>query len=178
MGLTIYSVRNLINLASAITPSYLHSSLVELAAEGLLIRSALDNWYINFKKWSTEFDIHGQNSQSILATLYYHGISIYLSGIFDYHAQFNSIVTPAISQPVIQGHVDMILAKTAAAMKTTNLSPLLFFFPLRVAGARVTTIQEAGIILEQLQEITKRSFPVAETFTEDLNALWQEKCIC
>ncbi|KIN06342.1 hypothetical protein OIDMADRAFT_176424 [Oidiodendron maius Zn] len=173
-----HRVRSLIRPASTDTIIDPKSSLVELAAEGLLIRSALDNWYIDFMKWSTDFDTLEQNFQSILAIIYFHAISIYLSGIFDYHSQFNDMPTPALSQPVIQGHVNMILTKTTIAMKTTNLSPLLFFFPLRVAGARVTSILEAGFILELLQEISNRSFPVAEAFTEDLKNLWQWKCIC
>ena len=176
--LTICRVRSLIRPTSTSTIIHPKSRLVELAAEGLLIRSALDNWYIDFMKWSTDFDTLVQNFQSILAIIYFHGISIFLSGIFDYHSQFNDMPTPALSQPVIQGHVNMILTKTTIAMKTTNLSPLLFFFPLRVAGSRITTIQEAGFILDLLQEISNRSFPVAEAFTEDLKDLWQWKSIC
>ena len=152
-----------------------HKPLVELAVEGLTIRLALDNWYNNFKKLSAESET--LDLESILATIYFHGISIYLSGIFDYHSQFNDIVTPAIPRPVIQNHVDMILANTTVAMETTNLSPVLFFFPLRVAGARVISIQETKAILELLQQISKGSFPVADAFTENLKSLWQWKQI-
>ena len=150
---------------------------MKLAVEGLAIRLALDNWYINFKKLSAESETLEQSMESTLAIIYFHGISIYLSGIFDYHSQFNDLVTPAIQPPVIQNHVDMILANTAIAMKTTNLSPALFFFPLRVAGARVTSIRETEAILELLQQISEGSFPVADAFIEDLMSLWQWKKI-
>lgn len=152
--------------------------LLQVAVDGLIIRSALDNWYIDFKKWLVEHDTVEQNSsQSILAIVYFHGISIYLSGIFDYFSQFNGLVTATVPRPVIQSHVDMILEKTQIALKSTNLSPVLFFFPLRVAGARATTIRETESILEMLQEISRRSFPVAHVFADDLTSLWKRRGI-
>lgn len=151
--------------------------LLKRAAEGLAIREDLDNWYKSFRRLLEEFTNLEKNAESVLATVYFHGISIYLSGIFDYHSQFNGVSTPAIPRQVIQSHVDAILATTAVAMKTTHLCPVLFFFPLRVAGARVTSTRETSLILELLQQISRRSFPVADSFTEDLKSLWEWKKI-
>lgn len=155
----------------------LTEGLLQAAVDGLIIRSALDDWYINFNRWSMEYATVEQNAQSILSMVYFHGISIYLSGTFDYFPQFNDLVTASIPQALIQKHVDMILEKTETALKTTNLSPVLLFFPLRVAGARVTTVQETESILNMLQDISERSFPVAHAFTEDLTSLWEHKGI-
>ncbi|KAH1516623.1 hypothetical protein KXX29_008851 [Aspergillus fumigatus] len=114
---------------------------------------------------------------SILATIYFHSISIYLSGIFDYRAQFNEIPTPTISPAVVQNHVDAILRMAEIALKTTALASVLFFFPLRVAGARVTAAAETESIHAMFRDISARGFVVADAFTADLRSLWRRKGI-
>jgi hypothetical protein len=141
--------------------------------EGLGVREGLESWRTNFQLWCKDASALIEDSQSILAVIYYHAISIYLSGIFDYRFQFNQIVTPTLSQPRIEHHVDMILSKTQVALETTNLGGVLFFFPLRVAGARATCQGEKTMILEMLKEISRRSFVVADAFKTDLEELWQ-----
>lgn len=147
----------------------------ELAAEGLLLRDSLNKWCMSFQQWINVTGSHPESGQSILATLYFHAISIFLSGIFDYRCEFNHILSPRLPQRQIQNHVDTILSDTRIALKTTNLGGVLFFFPLRVAGARVTSNKEANAILVMLDEISKRSFVVAEAFVSDLRAIWLEK---
>jgi hypothetical protein len=71
--------------------------------------------------------------------------------------------------------VDKILSDTKLALNNTNLGGVLYFFPLRVAGARVTSKEEAEGIVTMLKEISKRSFVVAEAFVLDLKALWIQK---
>ncbi|KAJ5633161.1 hypothetical protein N7490_009500 [Penicillium lividum] len=107
----------------------LHRALLELAAEGFAVRSALVNWYAIFQKWSADTGTPEYNPNSVLATIYFHAISIYLSGIFDYRPQFNKIPTPTISQAVVQNHVDEILRTTEISLKTANLATVLFFSP-------------------------------------------------
>ncbi|GIJ92138.1 hypothetical protein Asppvi_011114 [Aspergillus pseudoviridinutans] len=90
----------------------LHEALLELAAEGFVVRSALGDWYAAFQKWSADTGTPAHNPQSVLATIYFHSISIYLSGIFDYRAQFDEIPAPTISRAVVQKHVDAILRRS------------------------------------------------------------------
>jgi hypothetical protein len=146
-----------------------------LAVEGLLLRDALNNWYMNFQQWVTDTGSCPEDSQSLLALIYYHAISIFLSGIFDYHSEFHHIITPALSRGHIQNHVDNILMNSRKGLKTTNLGGILFFFPLRVAGARVAIKEEADAIVAMLDEISKRSFVVADSFVSDLKSLWLGK---
>jgi hypothetical protein len=153
----------------------LHEALLDLAAEGFVVRSALSDWYATFQKWSADTSTPAHNPQSLLATIYFHGISIYLSGIFDYRAQFSEIPTPTISRTVVQTHVDAILRMTQIALKTTNLAAVLFFFPLRVAGARVTAAPETESIRAMFRDISKRGFVVADAFMTDLKSLWRRK---
>ncbi|KAG2412388.1 hypothetical protein HFD88_009945 [Aspergillus terreus] len=155
----------------------LHEALLDLAAEGFVVRSALSDWYATFQKWSADTSTPAHNPQSLLATIYFHGISIYLSGIFDYRAQFSEIPTPTISRTVVQTHVDAILRMTQIALKTTNLAAVLFFFPLRVAGARVTAAPETESIGAMFRDISKRGFVVADAFMTDLKSLWRRKGI-
>lgn len=155
----------------------LHRALLELAAEGFVIRSALADWYANFQKWSADTSTPEYSSNSVLATIYFRGISIFLSGIFDYRTQFNKIPTPTISQAIVQSHVDEILRMTEISLKTANLAAVLLFFPLRVAGARVTTAREAESICAMLGEISMRGFVVADAFKANLKSLWREKGI-
>ncbi|KAJ6092600.1 hypothetical protein N7486_007889 [Penicillium sp. IBT 16267x] len=148
----------------------LHRALLELAAEGFVVRSSLANWYANFQKWSVDTGTPEYNPNSVLATIYFRAISIYLSGIYDYRTQFNKIPTPTISQAVVQNHVDEILRTTEISLKTANLAAVLFSFPLRVAGARVTTARETDSICAMLGEISMRGFVVADAFTADLKS--------
>lgn len=66
---------------------------------------------------------------------------------------------------------------TEISLKTANLAAVLFFFPLRVAGARVSTARETKLICEMLGEISMRGFVVADAFITDLNSLWRQKGI-
>ncbi|KAL6230302.1 hypothetical protein BDW75DRAFT_248787 [Aspergillus navahoensis] len=172
-----HRVWGLLNRGSECPNMLLHSHLLELAGEGFAVRSALADWYGNFQKWSADTGTPEHDPHSILATTYFHAISIYLSGIFDYRPQFNKLLTPTIVQAVVQNHVDAILRTTEMALKTTNLAAVLFFFPLRVAGARVTTARETESIGAMLQEISTRGFVVADAFTADLRSLWRGKGI-
>jgi hypothetical protein len=113
-----------------------------------------------------------QDSWTILAETYYNAISIYLSGIFDYRPQFDQITSPTLSSSQIQIHADSILSKTEHALRTTRLVGILFFFPLRVAGARAKTLKQRSAILGMLGDISKRSFVVADAFIVDLHTVW------
>lgn len=147
-------------------------NLFQFTIKGHQIRTALREWFVNFQSWSQKSDVNKDNNHSTLATIYYHAISIYLSGIFDYRSEFRRTDAPTLPQHVIQNHVDAILLHATAALKTRNIGGILFLFPLRVAGARVTTIQETDVILNMLKDISSRGFIVANAFISDLQNLW------
>jgi hypothetical protein len=152
-------------------------TLIKSTVEGHKIRTALAEWDTKFQTWCGSADAHLSATQSILARIYFHAISIYLSGIFDYRIQFINMDAPTLPQLTIQAHVDGILFHTALALKSTNMGGLLFFFPLRVAGARVTTIQETDAISNMLNDISKHGFIVAHAFVSDLRSLWERNQI-
>ncbi|KAE9368475.1 hypothetical protein N431DRAFT_512638 [Stipitochalara longipes BDJ] len=149
--------------------------LLHLASEGIELRTALKTWQETLKTWLLLDPARKQDPRSILATIYYHGISIYLSGHFDYRYQFNQIPSPSLPSNDIQVHVQEILERTEEALKTTRLAGILFLFPLRNAGARSRTAVQREKILVMLDGISERSFVVAQAFSEDLKALWEKR---
>jgi hypothetical protein len=118
--------------------------------------------------------------QMTIAWVFYSAISIYLSGTYDYSRLWNSygIRTPILGQSEIQQDVNNILHTTSLALKQTNVTGLLFLFPLRIAGARALTIEQRTRIYALLEEITG-NFRAANAFTSDLQELWanpESKC--
>ncbi|KAG0647606.1 Uncharacterized protein D0Z07_6868, partial [Hyphodiscus hymeniophilus] len=161
--------------SSNITSTDLHSILEQFASEGLSLRLSLDEWHRTFQEWILSDDNPSDAGQSILANLYFHAISIFLSGIFDYRFEFNHLVAPRLLENQIQYHVSSILLETEIALRTTDLAGVLYFFPLRVAGARITSREEGAAIVAMLEKISWRSFIVAGAFVSDLKTVWLKK---
>jgi hypothetical protein len=148
-----------------------------LAAKGLAIRNSLSRWQTDFETWLGLHSNSRAEPPSVLATIYFHAISIYLSGIFDYRYQFQKIImspspSPTLSQAAIDAHVEGILSRTEMSLNTTNIGGILYFFPLRVAGARAISVGQKTLILEMLGQISSRSFVVANAFVSDLKSVW------
>lgn len=104
---------------------------------------------------------------------FYSAISIYHSGIYDYSALWKQhhVTTPALNQHEIEQHVNTILDRTSEALHKTNLTGLIFLFPLRIAGARAAEFEQRIRIDALLTEIA-HNFEAARAFTSDLNELW------
>lgn len=150
------------------------SNFEAIAACGRDLRKFLHSWWSKLHFWEEKEPII-LNPQIALATIYYHATSIYLSGIFDHRQQLHGYGGPHLPQHVIDLHVNSILAGTGHALENTKLAGTLFFYPLRVAGSRATTLQQRSSIMEMLQVIKDRSFMVAEAFTSDLHNLWERQ---
>jgi len=169
--LTLCSMAALLNPAPT-GDQMSEEKLLHLASEGIDLRAALCRWLKTFKTWLSLDSARDEDPRSTLANIYFHAISIYLSGHFDYRYQFNQIVTASLPSNDIQVHVQEILQHTEVALKTTRLAGILFFFPLRVAGARARTSVQRSAILGMLDGISERHFVVAHAFSEDLKTLW------
>ena len=132
-----------------------------------MLRDRLSHWY---------GEIASSTLYRSFLLVYYHTVSIFLSGIFDYHPpDLWPQPTPALSRPEIHDSVNYILDHVPLALKSTNLSPILFIVPLRVAGARVWTSAQATRIIDAYALITARGFPVVATVTDDLRSLWSRR---
>lgn len=155
-----------------------HVLLKKSAAEGIRLQSALSSWKTFALSWSATSSMTTTiDLQMMLATIYHHAISIYLSGTFDYFPYWDEsgIPTPSISSSQVQAHVKAILGMVATALNETNLAGILFLFPLRVAGARAQSLEHRVEIARMLGIITQKGFVVADAFTMDLEELWEWK---
>ena len=149
----------------------------ESAQDGFRLQLALSTWKASAGSWSATSNPTAIDPQMMLAMIYYHAISIYLSGTFDYFPYWdeNHIQAPTLLSSLIEAHVTAILQMVAVALKETNLAGILSLFPLRVAGARARTLEHRFEIARMLGEITSRGFVVADAFTMDLEQLWVRK---
>ncbi|KAK0110175.1 hypothetical protein ONS95_002826 [Cadophora gregata] len=153
-------------------PSHMiDEALTDLGTAGLTMRDTIDNWHTSFLQSSYAIE---DDPWSLLAIIYYHAISIYLTGIFDYRPQFDMIPYPSLSYSTIQAHVYSIISQTKLALSTTNLAGAFLVFALRVAGARAVNEEQRVDILQMLAEISTRSFVVADAFRMDLEYVWSE----
>lgn len=169
--LTSESIADLLN-PNPPRDQILEEKLLELASEGIALRTALHGWSLSFKDWLSIDPTRLDDSRSVFANIQFHAISIYLSGHFDYRYQYKQIATASLPDKDIQVHVHEILQQTEAALKSTHLAGILFFFPLRNAGARARSAAQRGTILLMLRQIAERSFASAQAFSEDLRSLW------
>jgi hypothetical protein len=149
--------------------------LDELITEGHRIKTLLEDWHRLAISWQTTRSAHKTShldSQMVIAMIYYHTTLIFLSGIFDYHEQFDHVTEPKLTKIEVQRNVSDILILSTAALKKTNLAGILFFYPLRVAGARAKTTEQKSSILAMLEDVSLRNFVVADAFLHDLTQLW------
>jgi hypothetical protein len=153
-----------------------------LANEGLLLQSELQRWYAETGTWEQASQNHLQwpTSQDLLDTelligyAYFHAISVYLSGTYDYHIHWNgpdAPHAPILQRSQIDLHVSEVL-RISQDLLALGISGVLLFFPLRVAGARAVDSFSRTTILNLLHTTARRGFIVAEAFTIDLTELW------
>lgn len=141
-----------------------------LADEGLLLQVLLQQWFSEASTWQRATP----DTELLIAQAYYHAISIFLSGVFDYHEQWTrpgAPCAPILTRIQIDQHVSEILQK-CKEMLGLGVSGVLLFFPLRVAGARANDLTSRTEILSQLHATANRGFVVAEAFELDLVELW------
>ncbi|KAK8113019.1 hypothetical protein PG984_013545 [Apiospora sp. TS-2023a] len=152
-----------------------------LAAEGFHLREKLELWRARNPCPPIQdspdpckparFDLP---LESMLSNVFFAAISIYLSGIFDYeilHWKRWRIAVPTITEMEVQRHLGQILSLTSLALQETSLSPLLFLFPLRIAGARCSKEWQMDCVQVLLTRIS-RSYAVATVFQRELNNIW------
>ncbi|KAH9877362.1 hypothetical protein IAQ61_002727 [Plenodomus lingam] len=154
----------------------------ELGLEGFQMRASLQEWWFVASAWENEFgdcfsphsNLKKPDKELLTGYIYYHAISIYLSGTYDYHPHWTPSSAPILSQSTIEWHVAEILA-TSHTLLDLGVAGILLFFPLRVAGARATDMQSKTTILDLLQAISDRGYAVAEAIRTDLFEVWSSK---
>lgn len=115
-----------------------------------------------------------KDNRTTIAKIYLAATSIFLSGVYDYRSIWLETIeaTPALPRNFIEQHVNTILDLTEFAMQETNLSKLLFLYPLRVACSRVWTCEQKDRLRSMFGTIRK-SFAVAHVFVAGIEELWE-----
>jgi hypothetical protein len=156
-----------------------------LAAEGQHLRQLLQQWWSEATTWE-QLSLDQDNSYTmrnktdnelLIGYAYYHAISIYLSGTFDYYPHWHlpsSPLAPMLPRSTIDWHVSEVL-RISQELLSYGVSGVLLFFPLRVAGARADDARSREGILNHLQVTHRRGFVVAESFVTDLEELWANR---
>lgn len=112
---------------------------------------------------------------SLMARVFFAAISIYLSGIFDYellHWQRLNIAVAILDQATIVQHLHTILALTELGLDRTTLSPLVFLFPLRIAGSRSRYQWQRDQVVALVERVGQ-AFAVASAIKLDLMYVWK-----
>lgn len=104
-------------------------------------------------------------------------ISIYLSGIFDYHEAIwtrHSIAVPKLPAAEIDLHVATILGQVERALSLSELGGISYVFALRVAGARSWSFDQQERVRALLTRI-ERCYVCANALIVDLLRLWTSR---
>ncbi|KAL4867466.1 hypothetical protein BDV12DRAFT_198159 [Aspergillus spectabilis] len=146
-------------------------SITLIAAEGFIIQSALYNWH-------TEALIHlSQNHTDdyfSLSLLYYHALTIFLSGNYDYFPFWDNIPAPVLSPDEIVDHVNAILDISEQLMPRSRLPGVMLFFPFTVAGSRARLPDHRTKILSLIDRVINDGFVVAHRIKDKMIARWKE----
>lgn len=115
-----------------------------------------------------------KDNRTTIAQIYLAATSIFLSGVYDYRSIWLATIetTPALPRVLVEQHVNTILDLTEFAMQETNLSTLLFLYPLRVACSRAWTCEQKDRLRSMFGTI-RRSFAVAHVFVAEVEELWR-----
>lgn len=155
-----------------------------MASDGHHLREALRCWHEAYVPSSDARDAReGDDGDAgmLLARVFFAATSIYLSGIFDYssaHWQRLGLPPATLDAATVQAHVARILALTTRALEGSRLSPLLFLFPLRVAGARSRggrgeERRRREAIMDLLGRVGGGGFVVAAAVGAELGEVWR-----
>lgn len=159
----------------------IQNQLLELATEGARLKIALETWDSDNLSFRHErcliqprIVVDCCNAQDLIGAIFHAAASIYLSGIFEYYQyvwENRGLSVPTLDLQTLRTHVSTILELVHFALERTNLSAALFFFPLRVAGARSFSTEERRQVKRLLDKVALR-FVVADAFISDLESHW------
>ncbi|KAH0284074.1 hypothetical protein M436DRAFT_75823 [Aureobasidium namibiae CBS 147.97] len=142
-----------------------------LAVEGFDLRLSLCEMDTRLSTLNKQV---AKDNRTTIAKIYLAATSIFLSGVYDYRSIWLETIeaTPALSHVFVEQHVNTMLDLTEYAMQETNLSKLLFLYPLRVACSRVWTCEPKDR-LRSLFGTIRKSFAVAHVFVAEIEELWE-----
>ncbi len=180
-----YRIRGFLPHCDAMAPEEVHDRGYAIAAGAVSLRRALDRWHATHigedglimphpSASSCSSSSSSSSSSMILGRIFHAATSAYLSGMFEYEIdqwQAIHIPVPTLSDDDLQPIVDTILQHAGTALATTNVSPVLMLFPLRVAGARARSPDQRAEVLRLLGQVG-RMYAAATYYSDHLQRLW------
>jgi hypothetical protein len=110
-----------------------------------------------------------------VAWMYYHALSIYLSGVFDYTLSEVS-ATPSLRDEEIMIHLEGILKRSDEAIQHSQTSRVFLLLPLRIAGNRCSSWKQCQEVLKRI-DILRDQFAVATAFRTELLQIWSSRSL-
>lgn len=149
-----------------------------ICSDACTLKEALGSWHASYAQpeiKTTTCNVIEEDDSMLLSRIFFAAISIYLSGIFDYeitHWHNIGLIPPTLDEETVQVHTNAILELSNLALDTTNLSPLLLLFPLRIAGARSRTRWQRDWVTRLVTRIGS-GFAVAAAISAELSHVWE-----
>jgi len=110
-----------------------------------------------------------------VAWMYYHAISIYLSGVFDYTLS-EVCAIPSLRDEEITIHLEGILKRSDEALQQSQTSRVFLLLPLRIAGNRCSNWKQCQAVLKRI-DILRDQFAVATAFRTELLQIWSSRSL-
>ena len=110
-----------------------------------------------------------------VAWMYYHALSIYLSGVFDYTLS-EVCAIPSLRDDEITVHLDGILKRSDEALQQSQTSRVFLLLPLRIAGNRCSSWRQCQEVLNRIDVLRDR-FAVASAFRTELLHIWSSRSL-
>jgi hypothetical protein len=110
-----------------------------------------------------------------VAWMYYHALSIYLSGVFDYTLS-EVCAIPSLRDEEITVHLEGILKRSDEALQQSQTSRVFLLLPLRIAGNRCRNWKQCQEVLKRI-DILRGQFAVATAFRTELLHIWSSRSL-
>ena len=110
-----------------------------------------------------------------VAWIYYHALSIYLSGVFDYMLS-KVCAIPSLRDEEITVHLENILKRSDEALRQSQTSRVFLLLPLRIAGNRCSTWKQCQEVLNRI-DVLRDQFAVATAFRTELLQIWSSRSL-
>ena len=118
----------------------------------------------------------GRSAQDIsVAWMYYHALSIYLSGVFDYTLS-EVCAIPSLRDDEITVHLEGILKRSDEAVQQSQTSRVFLLLPLRIAGNRCSNWNQCQEVLNRI-DVLRDQFAVATAFRTELLQIWSSRSL-
>ena len=147
-----------------VDPTTMH----ELIEEGQGLHSQL-------AAFSSALHMSISTQDTSVAWMYYHALSIYLSGVFDYIIS-EVCAIPSLQDEEITVHLEGILKRSDEAIQHSQTSRVFLLLPLRIARNRCSNWKECQEVLKRL-DILRDQFAVATAIRTELLQIWSSRSL-